>query len=467
MNILLILFTFCLSSHLSVIIVGEANLVPKVKVESVELLGNEKTRNSIILREMTFSVGDSMTFEMLEKEVERSRRNIFNTNLFVYCKANFDIVNGYAQVIIEVKERLYLLPLPILYLADRSFNEWWYNRNHDLKRVIYGVQLNHSNLTGNGDQLKLKTYGGFIPYFELSYARPYIDKRQRMGLRGGVFYSNQKSFAYRTWEDKLDFFQTEERTKERKGGYVEYNLRNRLYHAHKIYLGYTESKLFDNAVNLNENYFGSAGNQLNYFTFKYNYRFEKVNNIQFPLDGHIVGANLLNYGLGVSSHVNHLAIGFEYHVFKPLINKLYGSLSFIGQVSTPKKQLYPFVSAFGSGTKLVRGYELNVVDGQHFGLLKSNLKYELANKIFDISRLLKIKQFNSLPLGIYANTYADMGYVKNYFPEFSNSSLSNKLLFGGGVGLDFVTFYDTSFRVNYSVNQTGFGKLYFGVQRGI
>ena len=444
----------------------EVHVESKIKVESIRIIGNGKTRNSIIFREMTFSINDSLSVDMLEKEVERSRRNISNTNLFVYCKADFDVVNGNAQVIIEVKERLYVLPLPILYLADRSFNEWWYNRNHDFKRLIYGVQLNHSNLTGNADQLKLKTYGGFVPYFELSYARPYIDRRQRMGLRGGIFYSTQKSFAYRTWNDKLDFYETEERTKERKGAFVEYNLRNTLYHAHKVYLGFTDSKLFDNAVDLNSNYFGSLVSHLPYFTFKYNYRFEKVNNIQFPLEGHILGGNLLNYGLGLSKHVNHMAIGFEYHTFKPLMKKLYGSLSFIGQLSFPKKQLYPFVSAFGSSKILVRGYELNVVDGQDFGLLRSNLKYELLNKIFDISRLLKIKQFNSLPLGIYATTFADMGFVKNYYPEFSNSSLSNKWLVGGGVGLDFVTFYDAIAKVNYSVNQTGFAKLYFGVQRG-
>jgi hypothetical protein len=463
-----LLFLMALSGNITTNLVNEYAIAePKYNIESIVILGNERTRRGIILREITFSLGDSLTLDLLEKEVERSRRNIYNTNLFVYCKADFDIENGKANVFIEVKERLYLLPLPILFLADRSFNEWWYNRNHDFKRLIYGVQLNHTNLTGNGDFLKLKAYGGFVPYFELSYGRPYIDKRQRMGLRGGLFYSNQKSFAYRTWNDKLDFVESEEVMKDRKGIFVEYNLRNVLYHAHKIYLGYTESKLSERAVELNPNFFETAGRFLPYFTFKYNYRYEKVNNVQYPLDGKIIAASLINYGMGASKHVNHTAIGFEYHDFIPLGKKFFVNFGFKGQVSAPKRQLYQFVSAFGPRNILVRGYEVNVVDGQHYGLLRSNLKYELSNNIFDISKVLKIKQFNSLPIAIYPNIYGDLGYVKNYFPELSNSTLANKFLYGGGIGVDLVTFYDTAVKVNYSVNQTGFGKFYFGVQRGI
>lgn len=439
----------------------------RVFIESIKIIGNDKTKGTIILREMTFKVGDSLLIVDLEKEVERSRKNIFNTNLFIWCTADFDQINGSSNILIEVQERLYLLPLPILYLADRSFNEWWYNRNHDFKRITYGIQLSHTNLTGNADFLKLKAYGGFVPYFELSYARPYIDKRQRMGLRGGVFYSTQRSFAFRTWNDKLDFIETDERTKERKGVFLEYNLRNALYHIHKIYLGYTESTLTDAAIDLNPNYFGTAKNFLPYFTFKYDYGFEKVNNTQYPLDGKILQANLTLYGLGLSKHVNQVSTDLGYYVYKPLGGKFYANMNVKGQITFPSKQLYPFILAFGFRNTLVRGYELNVIDGQNYALFQSNLRYELFNKRLDLSKVLKAKQFNTLPLAAYATIYGDAGYVKNYFPELSNSSLSNRVLFGGGAGVDIVTFYDTAVKINFSVNQFGFSKLYFGVHRGI
>lgn len=436
-------------------------------VKQVEVIGNKKTKESIIIREMTFAVGDALNEEELAEKLERSRKNIFNTNLFIWVKADFDQDNCEANIIIEVKERLYLLPLPMFFLADRSFNEWWYNRNHDLKRVTYGVLLNHSNLTGNADVLKIKAYGGFVPYFELSYNRPYIDKRQRMGLRSGVFYSTQKSFAYRTWDDKLDFVETDIRTQENKGAFVEYNLRNALYHSHKVYLGYTESKLLGDAVDLNPNYFGTAVDFLPYFTLRYNYRFEQVNNVQYPLDGQVMKATALHYGLGLSDHVHQLSFILEYQKYSHLGGDFYGNLNLKGQVSFPKEQLYPFVSALGTKRSFVRGYELNVIDGQHYGLLQTNLKYEVFNTQVDFSKFFKIKQLSEVPLALYSIVYADIGYVKNYFPEFSNSTLSNKVIYGGGVGFDLVTFYSTTAKINLSVNQFGFSKVYFGVFRGI
>ncbi|MFN3589506.1 MAG: outer membrane protein assembly factor, partial [Spirosomataceae bacterium] len=120
----------------------------------------------------------------------------------------------------------------------------------------------------------------------------------------------------------------------------------------------------------------------------------------------------------------------------------------------------------GFSANLVRGYELNVIDGQTFFLGKTNFKYKLFDKVFDLSKLIKIKQFNTLPIASYATFYADAGYVRNTVPQNSNTSLGNKWLYGGGVGLDIITFYNTIGRFNYSVNREGEGRVYFTVVRG-
>ncbi|MGR3811949.1 BamA/TamA family outer membrane protein [Jiulongibacter sp. NS-SX5] len=450
---------------LTIDLLGQSTEGDTLYIASIELKGNDKTNSSIIFRELSFELGERRPQAELVRELERSRRNVFNTNLFVTVDAEMETKADSAFITFQMKERLYLLPLPILYLADRSFNEWWYNRNRDLKRVIYGVQVSHSNLTGNADILKLKTYGGFIPYFELSYSRPYIDRRQRMGISGGVFFSTQRSFAVRTWEDKLDFLETEERSRTRRGAFLEYNLRNALYHFHTIYLGYTKMSISDTAARVNPNYFRNAGTELGYATFKYDYRFDKKDNVLYPLDGHVLKASLTAFSSGFAEGTNHLRVGAEYLGFYPLSRKFYGSLKVRGQFSMPQKQLYPFLLGLGYRNTLVRGYELNVIDGQHFGLVQTDLKYQLLKKTFNISRFLKFKQFNSVPVGIYSRAFFDTGYIKNYFPEFSKSSLSNKLLYGYGIGLDISTFYDTVFNINYSVNQSGFNRVYFGVQR--
>jgi hypothetical protein len=49
--------------------------------------------------------------------------------------------------------------------------------------------------------------------------------------------------------------------------------------------------------------------------------------------------------------------------------------------------------------------------------------------------------------------------VNNEFTDPENTTLSNRYLFGGGIGLDIVTYYDLVIRLEYSMNdraETGF-----------
>ncbi|HEY0740827.1 MAG TPA: outer membrane protein assembly factor, partial [Chryseosolibacter sp.] len=59
------------------------------------------------------------------------------------------------------------------------------------------------------------------------------------------------------------------------------------------------------------------------------------------------------------------------------------------------------------------------------------------------------------PLSIYFKTYFDAGVVKNY-PDYENlqinTTLSDKLIAGGGFGFDIVGSYDIVLRLEYSFN---------------
>ncbi len=436
-------------------------------INEVIISGNIRTKESIIRRELTFKTGDEYKLSDFLYHIERSRQNIFNSSLFLSVKSGYIVEGNNIIVEYDVREKLYLVGLPILYLADRSFNEWWYDRNRDIKRITFGLQLNHNNLTGNNDKLRIKAYGGFIPYFELSYGRPYIDRRQRMGLRGGVFFSAQKNLPYRTWNDKLDFLNSDLRTRERKGVFAEYKLRNALYHFHTIYIGATNQSISDTISKINPDYLGNQIKEINYLTFSYDYLFDRRDNNQYPLKGQVWWLNFTQYGLGIVSKYQQSNLELRYYKYFKIVGKTFADFNLRGKVSTPQRQLYPFVRGFGYSGNLVRGYQLNVVDGQHYALLQTNLKQQLFKRQFNFTRVVKIKSLNAVPISIFARAFYDLGFVKNYYPELSNSILSNKLLSGYGLGFDLVTFLDTSLNINYSRNQTGFGKFYLEVKRGL
>jgi hypothetical protein len=54
-----------------------------------------------------------------------------------------------------------------------------------------------------------------------------------------------------------------------------------------------------------------------------------------------------------------------------------------------------------------------------------------------------------------------LGYVSNNFTNPTNKALTNTLLPGYGVGIDFVTYYDVVFRIEYGRNKQNNGGFYF------
>lgn len=454
-----------ISLVLIVLFCGKLYAQNLLKISKIEVSGNSKTKEEIILRELNFKLGDSLSASDIEKYIEKSKQNLINTNLFLTVNILYNSNDQFTDIYIALKERWYLVVLPEVLLADRSFNEWWYERNRDLTRLTYGINAKHFNLSGNNDQLKAKIMGGFIPYFELSYTKPYIDKRKRIGIRTGVFYSTQRTMAYRTWNDKLDFFVSEKRMRERKGAIFELRLRNALYHFHAINLGYTNTTLADTITRLNPNYFEANTNNQKVFSFTYDYRFDQRDNRQYPLKGQLLYTQLSN--LYVRGGYNQTNIFGLYSLFQPLKKSFFWESSVRVKFSNPKKQYYPLITGLGFSNNLVRGYELYVIDGQHYGLWKNTIKYELLKKEFNLKKIIKLSQFSTLPLAIYPNTYFDIGYIRNYYPIYSNSKLSNKLLKGGGFGLDIVTWYNSNVKMYYSINQMGERKFFFGVSRDI
>ena len=87
----------------------------------------------------------------------------------------------------------------------------------------------------------------------------------------------------------------------------------------------------------------------------------------------------------------------------------------------------------------IRGYELNVIEGQQLLVHKNSLRFQLINTSFDLSRAIYNDQFNRLPLSIYLSGNFDQGAVRdrNRIPE--NLALTNQYLFGYGAGIDLVT----------------------------
>ncbi len=462
---------------------GIPDTTQKVVVRQVQLIGNFRTKERIIRREMDVKGGDTLTVFKLDSLLEYDRRKILNTNLFLSVELKKKVVvdttqlpfytadakwmGGLPMVDIEVvlKEQWYLLAFPVFELADRNFNEWWYERGRDLSRTIYGVYALHQNLTGNNDRLRLRAEFGFIPRLDIYYSIPYLDKKQRTGITIGILRITNRSLAYRTNRDKLSFLGSDERTRERIVPYLTLTHRPKFYGYHSFSAQYSMTNVADTIARLNPNYFLGGKSRQRYLQLSYSHFYDRRDRGQYALRGYIYGFYVSKIGVLPSDDVDILEATFNWGQYIPLGKKLYFSYLTELKVATPARQPFLQTRGMGYGGDLVRGYELYVIDGPHYSYLKTNLRYQLLNRTFNLSKFIKLRQFNALPVAIYPNIYADVGYVRNPYPELNNSQLANRPLFGFGIGMDVVTWYNFVGRINYSFNHLGEARPYFAIGR--
>jgi len=107
-----------------------------VFIKEILIIGNKKTKSSIILRELPFSRNESVY--NLDSVLIRCKENLMNIGLFNFVDINYIKESPTTALIyISVSERWYLWPMPVFELADRNFNEW--AQKKDLSRTNYGL----------------------------------------------------------------------------------------------------------------------------------------------------------------------------------------------------------------------------------------------------------------------------------------------------------------------------------------
>ena len=63
-------------------------------------------------------------------------------------------------------------------------------------------------------------------------------------------------------------------------------------------------------------------------------------------------------------------------------------------------------------------------------------------------------QFKKSHYSLYLGLFSDLSYVSDN-QNHAENTLSNQLLFGNGISLDYVTYYDKLIRIEFSINHLG------------
>ena len=426
-------------------------------VRNIVITGNKKTKASVILREVPFKTGEIYPLSDLVKKFEDARKQLMNTVLFhevVVALKSFEEYN--VDILIDVKERWYLFPLPYFKFVDRNINQWVVEQHAKLDRVNYGVKVLYNNATGRNDKLNLWLMNGYTKQISLSYDRPYVDKKMKLGLTFGVALGKNREINYNTINNKQIFFKdTNNFVRSFFRTNAEITYRRAIRTRHRLGLAFTMENVTDTVVSLNPSYFKNNKDRIVFPEIYYQMNYFDVDYIPYPLKGYIAEIYFAKKGLNAATNLWQL--NAKANGSWEIANKTYFGTRLSGVLKVPFRQPFFNQRLLGYSDFFMQGYEYYVVDGVAGGYIKTTLSREILNFNMHVKRKRDIEPYR-IPFRVYAKIYGNAGYM--YHPSPGSNSLNNKMLYSGGFGIDIITHYDFTLKLEWSFNQLGQNSLY-------
>ena len=436
---------------------NEQSAVSSFIIRNIDITGNKKTKPSIILRELPFKPGEAFTLQQLVQKFETARRQLMNTALFhdvVVALKNSEGV--YADILVEVKERWYLFPAIYFRPVDRNLNQWIVEQKASLKRVNYGAKILYFNTSGRNDKLEASVSGGYTRQLSFSYERPYFDKKLKWGWNAGFAIGKNREVNYNTIDNKQVFFKDESQfIRNFIYARTEITYRKAINTKHRIGIAYTQEEVKDTVLALNPDYFKSGSNHIRVPELYYAMTYYNLDYIPYPTKGY--AAEVFVGKKGINRTFNLWQLSVKGLGSWPLMPKTFLSLRVLGHLKLPFKQPFFNQRIFGYGDMQLQGYEYYVMDGVAGALIKTSVTREVINFKIRMPHK-KDKDGLQVPFRIFAKVYGNTGYAHN--PRPGENFLTNKLLYSGGLGIDIVSLYDFTFKLEWSFNQLGQNGLF-------
>jgi outer membrane protein assembly factor BamA len=406
------------------------------RVDSITISGNSVTKDKIILRELTFKIGDFIN----NKDILFNRERIYSLGLFNEVNIVHKTENNISLISIVVDESWYLWPIPIVDLKDSQ-----------IKKLTAGMNLLYKNFRGMNETISTVFAFGYDPFVYLSYYNPWLIRDNNISLSAGVSYNrihNISRIAEWMYGEQFEY--------KYLAGYINLGKRFNIYNEAYFLLGfdYIEiPKKVDGVVTGSQNKIDrtpKAG---------INYIFDNRNLKQFADSGFYGNVNYVYSGFGLDGiDFSILNLELRYYnklIFDDLTCRLKTNLRFTSGKSIPF-----YKNSFLGVDQRVRGHYSDVREGNHSYLFSVDFKYPIIKEwYFSIKLPLLPRELTSYRIGIYGNLFGDAGAT-----QYRDSKLTLDNFYSGyGGGLIFAFLPYNVFRLEYAFNEFGKGELIFEI----
>lgn len=438
-----------------------------VVLDSISLSGHEKTKEKVILRELSIQKGDTLPFSSLATELEKSQQNIYNLAIFTKVKLQ-DSIHwtapsrniGRLVLYIDVQERWYIWPTPYLAFEERTFNEWWQDK--DLDRLVYGMGVVWDNFSGMNDRLTAYGQLGYSRRVNLLYTRPFLFGKSRLDGSFGFRYLNNKEVGYTTEQGILQLARLDREPI--RHSMDMFGLISRRFSPRSnltLTLRWQWFRPNDSLLYFNDRYLTTAGNTEHYPSIGIGYLNDQRDIRSFPLKGYKIAADVIQSGFpGVgTTRFTKLSLSFSHHI--PIAGSKWFNFAYGTENFLILGDRVPYFDKFFVGfLNYLRGYEPFVIDGSFVHMSKAEFKVALFPRKMLHAKWIPLRKFRDFPLGVYLSAFADAGYVRDDTFNNLDPYLKDKWLSGYGFGLNLITVYDFLIRLEYSTNHLGQSGIY-------
>lgn len=420
-------------------------------IQYIQFSGNDRTREETIRRELTLCEGDTVDKSSIIIQCQLSEEALMNSTLFNFAQVTSS-KNG-DTIFVKVIERWYTWPIPFFTVEERNFNVWWQERN--LKKATYGAYVTQENFRGRKETLKILLKTGYNDLYGISYNKPGLDRKKNWGISMVLGWQRNHELSYGTLNNQPLFIKTKDEFIN-NNYYVISSLSYRygLYQTLKLTLSYDFYKFNDTIFALNPRF--APRKKYQFFSINFQYKLDHRDYKPYPLNGYYIDFELNKSGFGLLENevIKNSFIKSTSRKYFKIKHYWYFALGATIRYRLDNQNYYVTQQGMGDFNDFIRGYELYVIKARDFYIFRSNLKRTLLNTRVVHVPLIKSTKFNTVPLAIYTNVYFDTGTTKENFFDIGNS-FTNTWLYGYGLGIDFVTYYDKVFRIEYSINKLG------------
>jgi outer membrane protein assembly factor BamA len=424
-------------------------------VLELNIEGNKRTRDKVILRELPFEEGGRYSLADLAAGCTEARGRLMNTQLFL------DVVVGIsstqrdeARVLVTVRERWYFIPRPVLDIVGSTYQKW-VSDGMPLANVRYGVNIKHKNLSGLNDRLSVNLTNGYQKEIGLVYEGLPLDYGLHWTFNFAFQMGQQRDLVYATHLNKPVGLHSD---KQFIYGYTHAQAsvvwRPAIKTRHQFGFAWHDERFDDTIAKLSQKYFNNR-NAVRYPEIFYNASYLDLDFAPYPTRGIEAEAGISKKGFG--GPVNLWQLMARASWYKPLSKRAFINLRGTGMVKLPFHQPYRMQGFVGYNSMFIQGYEPYTIDGVAGGFFKASIHRRIIDTKIGI-HWKRFPQLANIPIKIYAKAFANAGYI--YTEDRADNFLNNRLLTSAGLGLDLLLFYDFTFRIECTLNGNGQNGLY-------